>query len=242
MSRTGQTLTRILYTVEEIVSRAVRLVMPINGVGTPLDIQTALKAWGFDPGTINGESTPDTDAAVRAFQHELGILPTGIVDLWLWNIMSKLPPFDPNQLKGLDRPQYVKRVLQGLGWAECQAAAIVGQSMQESFSILKSDVWGDKGTAFGINQWRGDRLENLKQFAVVLNKPIGDLEVQARFIDWELRNNEKSVGEALARTNTLDDALKVAIAYERPRGYTPENPQNGDGWANRAKYARSLIA
>jgi len=37
---------------------------------------------------------------------------------------------DPNTLKGRDRPLYVKKVLESLGWKDYQAAAMVGQFMQ----------------------------------------------------------------------------------------------------------------
>jgi len=149
---------------------------------------------------------------------------------------------DPNTLKGRDRPLYVKKVLESLGWKDYQAAAMVGQFMQESYTDLRCSVWGDHHTAFGIAQWRGQRLADLEHFANNLDKPIGDLDTQARFVNWELlMGSEISVGKELKVTTNIDDALKVAIAYERPRGYTKDHPENGDGFANRCKYAKSLL-
>ena len=149
---------------------------------------------------------------------------------------------DPNALKGHDRPLYVKHILESLGWTDFQAAAMVGQFMQESYTDLRCAVWGDHHTAFGIAQWRGNRLQDLEKFAKNLNKDISDLDTQARFVHWELtEGSEYNVGLHLKRARDIDEALLVAIAYERPRGYTPENPQNGDGYANRCKYAKSLL-
>lgn len=43
-------------------------------------IQRALAALGFDPGPIDGDNGPVTQAAVRAFQRQAGLEANGIVD------------------------------------------------------------------------------------------------------------------------------------------------------------------
>lgn len=165
-----------------------------------------------------------------------------IKNLFFKPVDLNAPGLDPNTLKGKNRPLYVKKVLMDLGWTDFQAAAMVGQFMQESYTDLRCDVWGDKHTAFGIAQWRGPRLADLERYATALNKPLGDLDTQARFVNWELtKGSEKGTGIRLKQTKNIDQALLVAIAYERPRGYTSQNPENGDGFANRCKYAKSLI-
>ena len=160
---------------------------------------------------------------------------------------------DANTLRGRDRPLYAKKVLQDLGWKDYQAAAMVGEFMQESYTDLRTNVWGDKRTAYGIAQWRDyhdkktgvytpGRLTDLLQFANDLKKPLDDLDTQIRFVNWELtKGSEKALGKKLKATKNIDEALLVAIGYERPRGYTPDAPQNGDGFANRCKYAKSLL-
>jgi peptidoglycan hydrolase-like protein with peptidoglycan-binding domain len=50
---------------------------------TPGDIQVAqahLKAFGFDPGPIDGVYTTQTQAAIRAFQARYGIPVSGLLD------------------------------------------------------------------------------------------------------------------------------------------------------------------
>ena len=159
---------------------------------------------------------------------------------------------DPNTLKGRDRPLYIKKVLESLGWKDFQAAAMTGQCMQESYTDCRTNVWGDKHTAYGICQWRDNydkvtgvhtpgRLTDLLKFANDRKKSLDDLDTQARFIDWELRNTQKNVGNNLKKTKNIDEALLVAIGFEHPRGYTKEHPENGDGFANRSKYAKSLL-
>jgi peptidoglycan hydrolase-like protein with peptidoglycan-binding domain len=50
---------------------------------TPGDIQVAearLRDFGFDPGPIDGRFTPQTQAAVRAFQARYGLPVSGLLD------------------------------------------------------------------------------------------------------------------------------------------------------------------
>jgi hypothetical protein len=160
---------------------------------------------------------------------------------------------DPDTLKGRDRPLYIKSVLEKLGWRDFQAAAMVGQCMQESYTDCRTNVWGDQHTAYGICQWRDNydkktgvhtpgRLTDLGNFAVSTGQSISSIKTQALFINYELtKGSQQNVGRALKKTKNIDEALRVAIGYEHPRGYTTANPENGDGFANRGKYAKSLL-
>jgi peptidoglycan hydrolase-like protein with peptidoglycan-binding domain len=50
---------------------------------TPGDIQVAeehLQAFGYDPGPVDGVFTPQTQAAVRAFQRRYGLSVSGLLD------------------------------------------------------------------------------------------------------------------------------------------------------------------
>jgi hypothetical protein len=172
--------------------------------------------------------------------------------------LSDIPndPADANLLKGKKRPLYVMKVLMELGWKDFQAAAMVGNLMRESYPDLRSNVWGDwmigkkivkagttgaTPTAFGIGQWRNDRLDNLKKFAKDNKRHLEDIDIQARFVDWELRNSEKYSGNLLKASTNLTEAMRAGIGFERPRGYTRARPENGDGWAQRMEFAQSLL-
>ena len=223
------------------------------------EIQTLLKKKGYDPGPIDGDLGPKTLSAIRSYL-SANVAPvvekTKEVAKTVVEKVTPTPPepqIDANTLKGKDRPLYAKKVLMELGWKDYQAAALVGQFMQESYSDLRTNVWGDKKTAFGIAQWRDNydkttgvhtpgRLTDLLQFANDRKKPIDDLDTQVRFADWELRKgSEKGVGKLLAASKNIDEALEAAIGYERPVGYKIDNPRAGHGFSRREAFARSLL-
>lgn len=226
------------------------------------EIQVQLKNRGFDPGPIDGDLGPKTIAAMKSYM-SANVTPVKqtVVEKAkevAKTVVEKVSPppvvtIDANVLKGRDRPLYAKKVLMDLGWKDYQAAAMVGQFMQESYADLRTNVWGDNRSAFGIGQWRDyhdkktntfspGRLTDLLKFASDRKKPIDDLDTQVRFVDWELtKGSEKGTGKKLAATKNIDEALEIAIGYERPAHYTPDNPRAGHGWANREKFAKSLL-
>jgi len=82
---TGVLIAGIQYTQGAAVSVAppqtavYRLMMPVMSGNEVLKMQRKLKAAGFDPGTIDGEFGPHTQAAVVAFQLSSGLTPDGEV-------------------------------------------------------------------------------------------------------------------------------------------------------------------
>jgi len=52
----------------------------LQGIPIVLEIQDRLKAAGFDPGRLDGISSPETHDALRAFQNAKGLRPTGEPD------------------------------------------------------------------------------------------------------------------------------------------------------------------
>lgn len=234
------------------------------------EIQQKLKERGYDPGPIDGDLGPKTLTAIKKLVFANVTVAKETVVAKSIPVVEKakdvaksaveqvappapVPQIDANTLKGRDRPLYAKKVLMDLGWKDYQAAALVGQFMRESYSDLRTNVWGDNHTALGIAQWRDNydkatgvhspgRLTDLGKFALSLNKPIEDLDTQIRFANWELtKGSQKNVGKALSAAKNIDEALEVAIGFERPRGYTPANPRNGDGWSAREAFAKSLL-
>jgi hypothetical protein len=235
------------------------------------EIQKMLMDKGFDPGPIDGDIGSKTLGAIKNYlskdfkpkivETAKTVAPTvaekaKAVAQKIVDTINSTPPVETinaNLLKGKDRPLYAKKVLIDLGWKDYQAAAMVGNFMQESYADLRTNVWGDQKTAFGIAQWRDNydrktgahspgRLTDLLQFASDRKKPIDDLDTQVRFADWELRKgSERGTGRLLAATKNIDEALEVAIGYERPAGWKRDNPRAGHGWANREKFAKSLL-
>lgn len=104
------------------------------------------------------------------------------------------------------------------GYSSTQAAAIVGNLYVESNldTTAKGDYRNGKPTAFGIAQWRGDRLKN---FQNVIGKSVtnSNFEDQLKFIDWELNNTHTDAREALLKQSTVSGATSAFMnAYERP--------------------------
>jgi uncharacterized protein (TIGR02594 family) len=95
------------------------------------------------------------------------------------------------------------------GWSPVQAAAIVGNLMQES--NLKPTAVNPSSGAYGIAQWLGSRLVQLQGSD---NWPT--LQGQLGFVNNELKTSEKAAGDALRATTTLADAtMIVRTKYER---------------------------
>ena len=65
-----------------------------------IDLQTRLKAQGFNPGTIDGIFGPNTKSAVMAFQRSKGLVQDGIVGINTWTALgvncATMPPPTPS--------------------------------------------------------------------------------------------------------------------------------------------------
>ena len=59
------------------------------------DLQEALKALGFDPGTIDGVFGTATEVAVKAFQHQRGIAVDGVVGKVTWINIDEADQSEP---------------------------------------------------------------------------------------------------------------------------------------------------
>jgi Phage tail lysozyme len=107
------------------------------------------------------------------------------------------------------------------GWSRAQAHGIAANLEIESG--FNPAAHGDKDkttgewTAFGVAQWRGDRL---KKFKELYGKEVKDStrQEQYAYVDWELRNTERGAGEALQKQGTASgSASVVSRQYERPK-------------------------
>lgn len=144
------------------------------------------------------------------------------------------------QAAGSVRSKQAFQFFMDRGWGPTASAAIVGNLMQESGMGLSTKAVGDKGTAFGIGQWRGDRLANLRRRG---GANWQDFETQLDFVDWELRNTEKAAGNKLANAQDLREATFAMAGFERPAGWKGfgGNPEEIHGWSNRFKFAERVL-
>jgi peptidoglycan L-alanyl-D-glutamate endopeptidase CwlK len=149
----------------------------------------------------------------------------------------------------LSRPQAALAFLESFGWQKHQAAALVANGVWESGgkTFLETKALGDKGTAHGAFQWRGDRYSGpngLLSFAMTHTPGHSSSEpwVQLKYLHWELtEGNEKRAGRLLKEAKTLEEATKAAISYLRPVHFTWEAPEKGHGFQRRLEIGQWIM-
>ena len=137
------------------------------------------------------------------------------------------------------------------GLSPAQASGLVGRFQQESGPGLNTTAHGDRsieGGSHGIGQWNRERKANLLAFG---GENWTDPRVQARFALHEMgigENNgapgygsEAGAGRRLLAANTIEDAGIAARGYERPQGWTADNPTAGHGYRNTIRNAQTLF-
>lgn len=136
-------------------------------------------------------------------------------------------PYKPVNITGQAKKAYDYYLNRGV--KPNVAAGIVGNLYKESG--LNPTAVGDKGTAFGVAQWRGDRLSNLKKYASSKGKSHTDLTTQLDFILDE--KGENQVLSLMGSQSPEVAAKTFADKYERP------NPQYAD-YSTRSSVAKQL--
>lgn len=103
-----------------------------------------------------------------------------------------------------------------MGWSRAQAIGIVNNLQAESGGKLNHRAVGDSGTAFGVAQWRDERVDMFKKvMGVALSESTRDQ--QYAFVNWELRNTHKAAGDKLKAAKTAEDASRVVtLDFEIP--------------------------
>lgn len=123
------------------------------------------------------------------------------------------------------REQILMSTFKKLGMSEAGAKGVIGNLMEES--KLDPLAFNEKEGAFGIAQWRGVRLENLKKFAESMGEDYKDLQVQAAYLAYELGAGDTGKNPEQYRAlknylSTTTDAGKAAgmfdEVYERSSG------------------------
>lgn len=145
-----------------------------------------------------------------------------------------------NTIRGAAAAKQAYQFFVGKGYRPEEAAGIVGNLAHESG--VNPLAVGDNGTSAGLAQFHNERLANLKAYAASVGKPASDFRTQLEFIDRELQTSEAGTRAKLAGARTPEEAAAAFINYERPQGWTPQNPAAGLGYANRQALARSVFA
>src|SRR3954451_10104669 len=125
--------------------------------------------------------------------------------------------------------------LSDLGYGPAQIAGIIGNLQHES--SLDPNAVGDNGTSFGLAQWHADRWDALKNFAAKNGSDPSDVSTQVNFPHNELQGPESTAREALMAAKTPQDAATAFMHFERPLGYSADNPMGGMGARSRINNA-----
>ncbi|HRZ85922.1 MAG TPA: phage tail tip lysozyme [Candidatus Paceibacterota bacterium] len=134
------------------------------------------------------------------------------------NNLDQLNTFDENDLSSLDeRIKYSCYYFQINGYSAEQAAGIIGNLIVESPG-LDSTAYGDYGKSYGIAQWKGDRLVNLRSFESVAGLSYSDFKTQLEFILDELDSSYFSNAKKdLLRQETVEGAtVSFMNKFEKP--------------------------
>lgn len=126
-----------------------------------------------------------------------------------------------------------------------QAAGVVGNLIQESSMNTGARNRGDGSDgsdSIGIAQWNGKRARGLHDFAKQRGAGVGDLNTQLDYMMHELQSgDEQGAFKRLMASSDVDGATRAMIGYERPQGWSLDNPTAGHGWNNRVKHARNML-
>jgi len=127
--------------------------------------------------------------------------------------------------------------LRAAGRSDNVVAGFLGNLQHES-GFRPQGAVGDNGTAFGIAQWRKERVDN---FQKVIGVPITEstIEQQAQFLNWELDNPG-----AAGMTIKQRDAILAAGSPEEAAELIDQYYERSDGKSRSARKAaaRSFVA
>jgi hypothetical protein len=151
----------------------------------------------------------------------------------------------PSPIAQSDTSKQVFGFYTGKGMTPQAAAGLTGRFIRESGldpSATNPGDGADGSTSSGVGQWNGPRGAALQQFASTNGLNPNDLRTQLEFSWQELNGPERSTLTALNAAQTPRDAATAAIGYERPAGWTPNNPTAGLGYAEGASNASDIFA
>lgn len=165
---------------------------------------------------------------------------------------AKLPPYvlqskreasaRPVEKSSPTEDQAMQRI-QAAGFSSVQAAGVVGHFASESGlnpNAVNRGDGTDGSDSIGIGQWNGPRAVALKAFAKSRGKSWNDLDTQIDFAIHEMQTTEQAAGTSLRAAQTAEDAAAAFVGYERPQGWTKENPTGAHNYAGRLANAKRL--
>jgi hypothetical protein len=126
------------------------------------------------------------------------------------------------------------------GYSPHAAAGITGNLLAES--RLDPAALGDSGSSLGIAQWNGPRRQALAQYAQANGGDPNDFHTQLAFVDHELRTTERRAGTALSAATDPASAATAFVGFERPSGWSAQNPSGALGYGRRVGEAQRVAS
>ena len=121
------------------------------------------------------------------------------------------------------------------GLADHQVAAIMGNVQAESGFRHAVDT-GDGGNAWGLFQWNDRRHKMSSAVPDWKQNPVGQME----FAWQEMQGPENRAFQALRNAPDVASANAAMMGFERPAGFTWNNPQGGHNYAGRLANANKF--
>ncbi|KQO79434.1 hypothetical protein ASF29_23270 [Rhizobium sp. Leaf262] len=128
-----------------------------------------------------------------------------------------------------------------------QAAGVVGNLMQESTFNTGARNAGDGrdgSDSVGIGQWNSDRARNMRAYT----GDSSSLDRQLDFVMHEMQGSGNNGGGSeayawnqLMNSKDVHGATAAIISYERPAGWSKQNPTAGHGFDNRLSWAGEVM-
>lgn len=140
-------------------------------------------------------------------------------------ILGRAPPQAQN------RSERIIQKFEEAGYSHDAASAVAGHLFHESSN--NPSAVHDGGIGIGIAGWNGPRRAALEKFAAGQGKPVNDFDTQVDFAISELDTGDSGAqraGRELKSAKSIDDATAAFMHFERPQGYTPDNPRGGDSY------------
>lgn len=129
------------------------------------------------------------------------------------------------------------------GYTPVQAQGIVGNLMAESSMNTGARNRGDGrdgSDSVGIAQWNGDRARGLHSFAKERGQSWDNMDTQLDYVHHELNNSERRAGDLIRNATDVHGATAGMISYERPQGWSANNPTAGHNWRGRLQNAMTI--
>lgn len=129
-----------------------------------------------------------------------------------WNTLT-VKDFSNKPGKLSENAQLATEYFLGRGLSPIATAGIVGNLIQESSENILPTAFNKKEGAFGIAQWRGERLDNLSEFANTSGVDRSSISTQLDFLYNELTTKYPKAYNSLINAQTPEEAADVFNRY-----------------------------